>query len=87
MSVTVAVDAMGGDHGPAVTVPAALAFLEFLTPAIDVGGVAASVGRALVTALATPEASLAVSIALAAGALVLATLQRMLFSEEEPSIW
>jgi glycerol-3-phosphate acyltransferase PlsX len=28
MPVTVAVDAMGGDHGPAVTVPAALAFLE-----------------------------------------------------------
>ncbi len=28
MSVTVAVDAMGGDHGPTVTVPAALAFLE-----------------------------------------------------------
>jgi glycerol-3-phosphate acyltransferase PlsX len=27
MPVTVAVDAMGGDHGPAVTVPAALAFL------------------------------------------------------------
>ncbi|MEP6679625.1 MAG: phosphate acyltransferase PlsX [Betaproteobacteria bacterium] len=28
MPVTVAVDAMGGDHGPAVTVPAAIAFLE-----------------------------------------------------------
>ena len=28
MTVTVAVDAMGGDHGPAVTVPAALKFLE-----------------------------------------------------------
>ncbi len=28
MSVTVAVDAMGGDHGPPVTVAAALAFLE-----------------------------------------------------------
>ena len=28
MIVTVAVDAMGGDHGPAVTVPAALTFLE-----------------------------------------------------------
>ena len=27
-SITVAVDAMGGDHGPSVTVPAALAFLE-----------------------------------------------------------
>src|SRR5690242_3324772 len=27
-SITVAVDAMGGDHGPLVTVPAALAFLE-----------------------------------------------------------
>jgi phosphate acyltransferase len=28
MTVTVAVDAMGGDHGPTVTVPAALAFLD-----------------------------------------------------------
>ena len=28
MTVTVAVDAMGGDHGPIVTIPAALAFLE-----------------------------------------------------------
>ena len=28
MPVTVAVDAMGGDHGPPVTIPAALAFLE-----------------------------------------------------------
>ena len=28
MPVTVAVNAMGGDHGPAVTVPASLAFLE-----------------------------------------------------------
>ena len=28
MPVTVAVDAMGGDHGPAVTLPAALSFLE-----------------------------------------------------------
>ena len=26
--VTIAVDAMGGDHGPSVTVPASLAFLE-----------------------------------------------------------
>ncbi|MDR3213083.1 MAG: phosphate acyltransferase PlsX [Azoarcus sp.] len=28
MSVTIAVDCMGGDHGPSVTVPAALAFLR-----------------------------------------------------------
>lgn len=28
MTITVAVDAMGGDHGPSVTVPASLAFLE-----------------------------------------------------------
>ena len=28
MSVTVAVDAMGGDHGPSVTVPACFDFLE-----------------------------------------------------------
>ncbi len=31
MPVTVAIDAMGGDHGPAVTLPAALRFLE-VTP-------------------------------------------------------
>ncbi len=28
MPVTIAVDAMGGDHGPSVTIPASLAFLE-----------------------------------------------------------
>jgi phosphate acyltransferase len=28
VAITIAVDAMGGDHGPAVTVPAALAYLE-----------------------------------------------------------
>ncbi|MDR3087646.1 MAG: phosphate acyltransferase, partial [Azoarcus sp.] len=28
MNVTVAIDCMGGDHGPSVTVPAALAFLR-----------------------------------------------------------
>jgi glycerol-3-phosphate acyltransferase PlsX len=28
MAVTIAVDAMGGDHGPSVTIPASLAFLE-----------------------------------------------------------
>src|SRR5512141_2007304 len=28
MSVTIAVDAMGGDHGPSVTIPASLQFLE-----------------------------------------------------------
>ncbi|MBE7521690.1 MAG: phosphate acyltransferase PlsX [Burkholderiales bacterium] len=28
MTITVAVDAMGGDHGPSVTVPASLSFLE-----------------------------------------------------------
>jgi glycerol-3-phosphate acyltransferase PlsX len=41
MTVTVAVDAMGGDHGPAVTVPASLAFLEE-TP----GATVVLVGRA-----------------------------------------
>ncbi|MDR2261624.1 MAG: phosphate acyltransferase PlsX [Azoarcus sp.] len=35
MSVTIAVDCMGGDHGPSVTVPAALAFLR-AHPAIHV---------------------------------------------------
>jgi hypothetical protein len=70
-----------------IVIRAALAVLEFLTPAIDVWGVAANVGRAFLTALATPEASLAVSVALVAGALVFATLQRMLFSGEEPSTW
>jgi len=33
VSVTIAVDAMGGDHGPAVTVPASLTFLEERTDA------------------------------------------------------
>ena len=28
MTITVAVDAMGGDHGPSVTIPASLSFLE-----------------------------------------------------------
>ncbi|MDY0048849.1 MAG: phosphate acyltransferase, partial [Thauera propionica] len=28
MGVTIAIDCMGGDHGPVVTVPAALSFLR-----------------------------------------------------------
>ncbi|HQU48461.1 MAG TPA: phosphate acyltransferase PlsX [Casimicrobiaceae bacterium] len=35
MTITVAVDAMGGDHGPSVTVPASLTFLE-ATPGASV---------------------------------------------------
>ena len=49
MSVTVAVDAMGGDYGPPVTVPACFAFLEALPQARVV----------LVGALAPLEAALA----------------------------
>ena len=48
MPVTVAIDAMGGDHGPSVTVPAALAFRE-ATPdtRIIAGGLAAALEKAL----------------------------------------
>jgi divalent metal cation (Fe/Co/Zn/Cd) transporter len=68
-------------------VRAALSVPQLLTPAISLLGIVVSVGRALAAALATREASLLLSAALIAGALVLATLQRMLFSEEEPSVW
>jgi hypothetical protein len=68
-------------------VSAALLVPQLLTPAIGLLGVVVSVGRALAAALATREASLLLSAALIAGALALATLQRMLFSEEEPSVW
>ena len=45
MSVTVAVDAMGGDYGPPVTVPACFAFLEALPQArvVLVGALAAEI--------------------------------------------
>src|SRR5438105_10035372 len=33
MPVTLAVDAMGGDHGPSVTVPASIGFLEAMPDA------------------------------------------------------
>ena len=49
MSVTVAIDAMGGDHGPAVTLAAALAFLE-ATP--DANVIAVGLEPALRAALA-----------------------------------
>ena len=35
MDTTVAIDCMGGDHGPHVTVPAALSFLKS-TPDVDI---------------------------------------------------
>ena len=35
MHITVAIDAMGGDHGPHVTVPAALAVLD-LDPEVNI---------------------------------------------------
>ena len=54
MTVTVAIDAMGGDHGPAVTVPAALAFLDACAGAraILVGS-----AEAIDAALGTADAS------------------------------
>ena len=48
MTVTVAVDAMGGDHGPSVTVPAALTFLEEQADAhVILVGLEASLTQAL----------------------------------------
>lgn len=48
MTITVAVDAMGGDHGPSVTVPAALAFLHATTDTrVVVVGLAAALEAAL----------------------------------------
>ena len=54
MPVTVAVDAMGGDHGPSITLPAALKFLEETPDArvIAVGQDAAL--RAALAKLASP---------------------------------
>ena len=50
-AITVAVDAMGGDHGPSVTVPAALAFLESTPDArVVLVGREASLGAALAKA-------------------------------------
>jgi hypothetical protein len=73
----------------AVTTAVGAAFWasQLLAPAIGLSEVAMSVGRALLTALATPEGSLALSVILIGGALVVATLQRMLSSEEESSVW
>jgi hypothetical protein len=68
-------------------VRAALSVPQLLTPAISLLGVVVSVGRAFAAALATREASLLLSAALVAGAVVVATLQWMLFSGEEPSVW
>lgn len=51
MPVTVAVDAMGGDHGPAVTVPAALSFLAATPEArVILVGVDQSIRNALAKA-------------------------------------
>ena len=51
MTVTVAVDAMGGDHGPAVTIPAALEFIA-MTPdtRVILVGIEEAIRRALVKA-------------------------------------
>ncbi|MBS0327787.1 MAG: phosphate acyltransferase, partial [Proteobacteria bacterium] len=55
MSVTIAVDAMGGDHGPAVTVPASLQFVaRHPDVRIILVGIAGAVEHAL--AAATPSA-------------------------------
>ena len=57
MPITVAVDAMGGDHGPAVTIPAALEFLE-LTPdaRVILVGLEEPIRRALAKAPAALQA-------------------------------
>jgi glycerol-3-phosphate acyltransferase PlsX len=54
MTITVAIDAMGGDHGPSVTVPAAIAFLHDTT---DTRVIVVGIAEALQQALAgTPPA-------------------------------
>ena len=61
MSVTVAVDAMGGDHGPAVTVPACLEFLEAAPGArVILVGVADALETAL--AKARPDARTRITV-------------------------
>lgn len=55
MSVTVAVDAMGGDHGPSVTVPASL---DFLTTARDARVVLVGIVSSLEPELAKASAEL-----------------------------
>ena len=55
MSVTVAVDAMGGDHGPSVTVPACL---EFLAATLDTRVILVGQQGALEAALATTRPAL-----------------------------
>jgi hypothetical protein len=70
-----------------LAVRATLALLDFLAPAIGLWNVGVSVGSALVTAMATREASFALTVALIAAALAFAAIQRMLFSEEESSPW
>ena len=55
-AVTVAVDAMGGDHGPSVTLPAALAFLEGARRARDPGRPRGAAARACSRSCARPRA-------------------------------
>src|SRR5438045_6132145 len=56
MTVTLAVDAMGGDHGPAITVPASIAFLDITPDArVILVGVQASLDAALQTHKSTQQ--------------------------------
>ena len=61
MAVTVAVDAMGGDHGPSITVPAAIQFLE-ATP--DAQVILVGLAGALEKELAKAPAALAARISI-----------------------
>lgn len=76
MTVTVAVDAMGGDHGPAVTLPAALAFLEQHDDA-----------RVIAVGLAGPiEAELAKSSSPARERLTIRAASEVVEMDEAPAI-
>ncbi len=61
MTVTVAIDAMGGDHGPSVTVPAALAFVDaFADARVILVGREDALDRALAGAGAAQRARITV---------------------------
>ena len=61
MPVTIAVDAMGGDHGPSVTVPASLQFLEEHADArVVLVGVEPALGEALAKARSSAKARVTV---------------------------
>jgi hypothetical protein len=68
-------------------VGAGVGMLQLLSPVFGLWSVATSIARALAIALTTPEASLALSLAVIAGALAFTALHRMLLSKEESSVW